>query len=256
MRLTCLALTSTASETPHPKPFAAEVAPSEWDQGTVTLVAAGVGEVDIIDPDVVSITNLNRQVVFEEAEVGSRKVTAATERMSARNSDVTIHPHRLRVESIHDLDPFVEGADLVINCADEPSVAVMSDLVAEAAHSKGVTHLVGGGYGGNLGIPGTSVVPGSSVCWRCVRSDTENDHGRAETIAIKGRTREGGSIAPVAGLVGNLVAWEAIKLLLGLPASLSNKVRELNIMTLDWRVRDVPARSDCSRCGNIAESRT
>lgn len=216
-----------------------------------SLVAAGIGEIDIIDPDVVATTNLNRQVLFEESEIGRSKVDLAAERMRTRNPSVSVRPHRLKVESVDDLEPLVRDSDVVINCADEPSVAMMSDLVAKAARDAGISHIVGGGYGGNLGIPGTSVVPGATVCWACIRAATENDHGRSETTTIKGRTRAGGSVAPVAGLIGNIVAWETIKLLLGLPLSLSNQVRELDLMTLDWRIREIFARPNCPSCKDL-----
>lgn len=218
-----------------------------------SLVAAGVGQIDIVDPDVVALTNLNRQVLFEEHEVGRSKVDLASTRLKTSNPSVDVRPHRLKVESVETLEPLLRDADLVINCADEPSVAVMSDVVAEAARGAEIAHIVGGGYGGNLGIPGTSVVPEVTICWACVRAATEDDHGRSETTTLKGRTRAGGSLAPIAGMIGNIVAWETLKILLGLPLALSNQVRELDLMTLDWRIREILPQPHCPNCGQFSE---
>ncbi|PDQ35874.1 MAG: hypothetical protein B5766_03565 [Candidatus Lumbricidophila eiseniae] len=216
------------------------------------LVAAGVGRFDILDPDVVDVTNLNRQVLFTEADLGKSKVNAAAGKALMINTAVQIKAHRQRVESPDDLSTALSSADLIVNCADEPSVVAASDTVAAAAQRAGVAHLVGGAYGGNLGVLGISVIPGQTVCWECVRAETVNDHGRAEMVALKGRTRSGGSLAPVSGIVGNFIAWEALRILLGLPLGLSNQVRELDIMTLEWRVRPVSARPSCTNCSHLA----
>lgn len=109
-----------------------------------------------------------------------------------------------------------------------------------------VPHIVGGAYGGNLGVPGTSIIPGHTVCWQCIRSQTMNDHNRAGFLPLKGRTRSGGSTAAISGLVANLAAWEAMRILLGLPLALSGQVRELDLFTLEWRVRKLRCLPDCS----------
>lgn len=74
---------------------------------------------------------------------------------------------------------------------------------------------------------------------------TATSKGRLPVVpVIEGRTRSGGSIAAISGLVANLTAWEAMRILLGLPLALSGQVRELDLFTLDWRVRKL-ARHDC-----------
>ncbi|MGM7777790.1 HesA/MoeB/ThiF family protein [Arthrobacter sp. KNU-44] len=218
--------------------------------GTVllqSLVAAGIGRIEIFDPDIVELTNLNRQVLYQPGDLGLAKVDAAALRFKSINENIQVITNRFRVVAAADLKSALKDASLVIGCADEPDVVVISDFIAEAATEACVPHIIGGAYGGNLGVPGTSIIPGQTVCWQCIRSQTMNDHKRSDFLPLKGRTRSGGSIAAISGLVANLTAWEATRILLGLPLALSGQVRELDLFTLDWRVRKLAGLPDC-RC--------
>ncbi len=217
-----------------------------------SLAAAGVGRLEVFDPDVVEQTNLNRQVIYGPADLGAPKVEAAARRLEELNPDVMVIPRRERISRPADLDEAAVRADLLINCADEPNVGAVSDLVADAAHPVGTPHLVGGAYGANLGVAGTSVVPHRTTCWRCIRSVTRNDHARLDGVALKGRGRGSGTLAPITSLVGSIVAWEALRILLDLPLGLANQVRELDIFSLEWRVREISPRDGCPRCPDRA----
>jgi molybdopterin/thiamine biosynthesis adenylyltransferase len=218
------------------------------------LALAGVGQLDIVDPDVVDVSNLNRQALYSTADVGVAKVTAAAARIAEVNDGPVLTGHRRSVRSASDLTDILESADLVISCGDDPDPFTLSDVVADSAHAAGTPHIVGGAYGGNIGSPGVTVIPGESTCWRCIRDATRDDHARASMSTVKGRTGAGGSIAPVAGMVGSMTAWEALRILLDLPLALANHVRELDIMSLEWRIRPVEGRRDCVFCGPSAAS--
>ncbi|GAA3311585.1 HesA/MoeB/ThiF family protein [Arthrobacter ramosus] len=211
-----------------------------------SLVAAGIGRIEIFDPDIVELTNLNRQVLYQPGDLGLAKVDAAADRFRSINENLQIITNRRRVVAAADLESALGDASLVVGCADEPDVLVISDVIAEAATEARVPHIVGGAYGGNLGVPGISIIPGQTVCWQCIRSQTMNDHNRSDFLPLKGRARSGGSTAAISGLVANLTAWEAMRILLGLPLALSGQVRELDLFTLDWRVRKLARLPDCS----------
>jgi len=132
---------------------------------------------------------------------------------------------------------------LVVSCADQPSVAHVSDVVAEASQAAGSTHIVGGAYGALLGAPGVSVIPGRTTCWLCIREATADDHGRAARV-LKGSV-PGGVVAPLAGIVGSLTAMEVLRLLLGLPPTLAGGIREIDLATHDSVWRAVPPRPEC-----------
>lgn len=216
-----------------------------------SLLGAGVRRILLVDPDTVAPSNLNRQVLFHESDVGSAKVDALAHRASQINSEVQIATLRASIASPDDLSGLVQDADLVINCADKPTVAAMSTLVSQACLPVGVNHIVGGAYGANLGVPGLSVLPGRTPCWGCATATAEASHGRSDHELVKAGAPTVGNIAPVTGLVGNLIAWEALRLLGGLPPALAGRLREFDIRSLEWRDTPVQPRADCPFCASL-----
>lgn len=212
------------------------------------LAAAGIGRLDLVDPDTVAATNLNRQVLYSMGDLGREKVEVAAEQLRRLNPDLEVRALRQRINTSEDVRLLLPDVDLIVSCADEPSVYEVSDLVAQAAQAAGTPHIVGGAYGANLGVPGISVVPGVTTCWACARADAQDDNRRSSMTPVLGRRRTAGTIAPIAGLVGNLIAWEAMRMLLGMPLGLAGTVRELDVMTLEWRTRKILPRSECPDC--------
>lgn len=211
------------------------------------LARSGVGTVEIFDHDLVELSNLNRQSLYERGDVGLRKVTAAARRLNGIDPDLLVHarPERFGPRST----TTVPQPDLVVNCGDEPDVLALSDIVAEWAAARGVPHIVGGAYGANLGVLPVSIVPGLTTCWECVRGGTAARAPGRGMRAIKGRGSTTGTLGPVTGVVSNFVALDAIRLLAGVPPLLVNAVRELDFATLDWRVLAVEPSPACSICG-------
>jgi molybdopterin/thiamine biosynthesis adenylyltransferase len=208
-----------------------------------SLAAAGVGNLVLIDPDIVEPSNLNRQVLFDSGDIGRVKVDAAAERVAEIDARITVDVRRMRVDTSEQLAAQLSEADLVVSCADQPSVPVVADVVATACTAAGVPHIVGGAYGAQLGAPGVTVLPGRTTCWSCIRAATADDHGRAART-VKGSS-PGGSVAPLAGVVGNMTAWEALRILLGAPPALTGGVREVDLATFDSVWRPIPPRDDC-----------
>lgn len=208
-----------------------------------SLAAAGVGRLVLIDPDVVELSNLNRQVLFDSGDIGRVKVDAAAERVAEIDADITVDVWRTRVDTAEQLATLLSGTDLVVSCADQPSVPVVADVVATASTAVAVPHIVGGAYGALLGVPGVTVLPGRTTCWSCIRAATADDHGRAART-LKGSS-PGGSAAPLAGVVGNMTAWEALRILLGAPPALAGGVREVDLASFDSVWRPIPPRLEC-----------
>ena len=214
------------------------------------LAAAGVGTLRLVDDDVVEASNLPRQLLFGPSDIGRPKLDVAADRLTAINPDIAVEPVARRVRCDRDVDDVVRTADLVINCADQPSVIDTCEWVSRACHRHGVPHIVGGAYAYQLGGIGIAVRPGVTACWQCFRAEIATDFDRHRAEPIAGRRGPGPAIAMVSGTVGNIVAWEALRILTGMPSVLYGRWAEIDLWTLETQFRPVRRRDDCARCAS------
>jgi molybdopterin/thiamine biosynthesis adenylyltransferase len=202
----------------------------------LSLAAAGIGRLVLCDTDAVAVSNLNRQVLFEAADAGQRKTEVAARRLQALDPELRVETHDRRVDGPEDVVAMVGGIDLVVNCADQPSVGDTSDWVTAACLPRGIPHIVGGAYAYHVGSLGLTVVPGRTPCWRCAREAVGVETGET----IRGRRGPGPSLAMFTAVTANLVAYDALRVLLGLPPSSAGRLGELDFRTLAIRWRDLP----------------
>lgn len=214
-----------------------------------SLAAAGVGTLRLCDFDRVEASNLTRQVLFSMADIGRLKTEAAADRMRAVNPHVRVRAFNREIRGPDDLTDLVTGANVVINTADQPSPNSISAWVARACWPAAVPHIMGSGYSYNMGILGTTILPGETACWECLRAETFTDHGRDRSTAFIGRRERAGALGSLSGMVGNILAWESIRVIAGLPAGLAGRWAELDYWPLQVRTRDVPGRPQCPNCG-------
>ncbi|HVY01141.1 MAG TPA: ThiF family adenylyltransferase [Candidatus Nanoarchaeia archaeon] len=204
----------------------------------------GIGEIRVCDPDVVSITNLNRQLFYNSRDVGRRKVDVLKERLV----DFNIIPYYHFVREGEDLSPMLNGLDFIVNCADSPSVAHTSEIVDKWARPRNIPYMIGGGYNMHLGMVGPIIIPGKSACFNCfLRRQKEKDQFKGMKI-IK-QVEDSGNLGPIAGTIGNMHVTEILKYFIGHPNLNINKFAEIDLlnMNLEWRTFD--KRSDCEICG-------
>jgi molybdopterin/thiamine biosynthesis adenylyltransferase len=210
-----------------------------------SLAASGVGRLRVCDFDRVEPSNLNRQILYRHDDVGRPKVHAAVESLHRLNPHVAVEGWPLRMRGADDLDEVVRGADLVVNCADRPDVLTTAGWVADACTPRGTAHIVGGAYASAVGTVGMTILPGRSPCWRCARRHTADDHDRSAGTPLKGRTGPGAGIAMVSAVVANVIAWEALRVVIGLPSLLAGHWTELDLASLQIRRRPIPADAGC-----------
>ncbi|WP_203992758.1 HesA/MoeB/ThiF family protein [Virgisporangium aurantiacum] len=218
------------------------------------LAAAGVGTLRVCDFDRVERSNLGRQILYSTSDIGRLKTEAAAERVAVIDPQVRVEPVTRRITSPGDLSDLIAGADVVVGCGDQPSPYVLAGWIAAACMSSTarpapVPHIVGGSYAYHVGILGTTVIPGTTACWQCVRAETANDHGREGLETIVARRAVGAASAPMSGLVGLALTWEAMRVLAGLPPALANSWSELDFWNLRVDTRAIPRRPDCPVCG-------
>lgn len=202
------------------------------------LARAGVGEVRIIDRDVVELTNLQRQLLFEErdAEAGVPKAVAAAAAVGRINSTIRAVPvvTDLTPRNVRDL---LAGSSVVIDGTDNLETRY---LVNDACVRLGIPWV----YGGVIGSTGLAmaIVPGRTACFRCLFPQVP-DATRLETCETAG------VLASAVVMVAALQWTEAVKLIAGGDADTAGALFTLDVWSGDYAVlRDVPRLPDCPCC--------
>lgn len=210
--------------------------------GTVSaelLVRAGVGTVSIVDRDVVELTNLQRQVLFDErdAREGLPKAEAAARKLMTINSGV-------RVEAVvadfghRNAEKLCAGAGVILDGTDNFETRY---LLNDVAVKLGVPLV----YAGAVGTEGMSmtILPGETPCLRCVFEEPP-DAGSVATCDTAG------VLGPVTAMIASVQAAEAIKVLLGKTAEVGRALVAVDLWANTWRRVDLTnaRREDCVAC--------
>lgn len=208
--------------------------------GTVladTLVRAGVGYLRIVDRDFVDLSNLQRQVLFDEQDVHDQlpKAIAATRKLQRINSTVQIEPivADIRPDNILGL---VEGVDLILDGTDNFETRF---LINDAALTTGRPWV----YGGCVGSQGQSmtIIPGQTACLRCV-IDSPPEAGSVETCDTAG------VIAPAIHMVTALQAVAALKILTGQAAAITPTWTVIDVWDQSFRTMSLAGLRDRGTC--------
>ncbi len=217
--------------------------------GTVladALVRAGIGYLSIVDRDLVEWSNLQRQVLFDEADAkeGAPKAVAAARRLRAINSSVSIEPlvadlNGANVERILGLES--AGAtrpDLILDGTDN---VVTRYLLNDVSVKHGVPWI----YGACVGTEGRmmTIRPGETACLRCIFPEPPAP-GELPTCDTAG------VLGPAAGVVASLQAVAAIKLLIGAAVNIKEELISLDLWSSRFRATSLAdaRRDDCPTC--------
>lgn len=184
------------------------------------LTAAGVGRLGLVDDDVVSVSNLQRQVLYAEAEVGAPKVECARRRLSELNSTTRIetYPTRLTTENAGSI---IANYDLVVDGCDN---AATRYLIDEVCARQGKPYVYGSiaAFEGQVSVFNYRGGPRYSDLYP-----------RPEVIPP---AQPGGVIGSIPGVIGSIQATEAIKIIAGCGEVLSGKLYCTNLLTLQHEI--------------------
>ncbi|MFV0294297.1 MAG: HesA/MoeB/ThiF family protein [Paracoccus sp. (in: a-proteobacteria)] len=204
------------------------------------LAAAGVGRITIADPDTVSISNLQRQVIYRTEDAGRPKGLAAVEALRALNPYIDIHAIRRQITN-DDAD-MIAGFDLVLDGTDSFSAREAINSVCVAA---GVPLIAGAisQWEGQLSIYDPA---GGSPCFSCVFPERP-----APGLALP--CAEAGVIGPLPGVIGSMMALEAIKHITGAGKGLSGQMLIYDGLYGETRIIRIHRRDGCPVCSGVAE---
>lgn len=218
------------------------------------LVASGVGHLHCVDGDIVELSNLNRQLLYSEQDIGDFKADAAVARLRRLNSDVHVSGEVREIPSSEDLADLLgpSGAyDLFVLAADRPfGIQRWANRICLEAGMPWVD----GGYSGPLVTAGIHR-PGTGPCWQCLHDGARGqaDLGLAEGVEEEHATPHlpwNPVNAVTAGLSGGLVAHGALSLLTGIPPLEPGFRFSVNLMAPGEEVTlRLGRRSNCPACG-------
>lgn len=200
------------------------------------LVAAGVGEMTLIDDDCVDKSNLQRQVLHGEADVGTNKCLSAKASLQQLNSDIKIQTIQKRLV-LDDYLTLLESFDLVLDCTDN----LASRNTLNQACYQTETALVSGAA---IRMEGQlmSVVPKQrSACYACI-----SDYFGEQNLSCV----ESGVMSPIVGIIGAMQALESIKILCDYGQVAVNKLMMFDGTTGNWQTFKVTKKVDCGVCAS------
>ena len=201
------------------------------------LAAAGVGTIGVIDADVVDNSNLQRQIIHRDADIGMAKVRSAMQAMQAQNPNVQVHPYERRLTTEIAEDLFAEY-DLVLDGTDNFKTRY---LINAAAHAQGKP-LISGALSQWEGQVNVFDPAQGTPCYHCIFPE-------APAPELAPSCSEAGVLGPLPGVIGAMMATEAIKLITGAGLALRGEMLIYDALYGETRKIKLNNRKDCPVCG-------
>jgi adenylyltransferase/sulfurtransferase len=205
------------------------------------LAGLGVGVLRVVDNDVVDQSNLQRQQLYTDADVGKPKAEVAKQRLAEINPDVSVEalPVALTESSA---DRIVQGIDVIIDGLDRfaPRYALNRACIRHKA-----PYVFAGALGsvGNM----TTIIPTKTACLDCILGEMEDTQPSCVTVGV---------YPTLVSIIGNLQVHEALRIILQKPPHLANRLLFFDIEQLGFDVLSVLRNPDCPTCGSASRRRT
>ncbi len=200
------------------------------------LAAMGVGTLRIVDRDVIELSNLPRQIMFDEDDVGQVKVEVAAKKLSKLNPECNVEALAVSVNE-HTALEVVEGCDVIIDALDSVNARYALNKACIKFKIPFVT-------GAAVGVSGQAftVMPETSACYHCMFPSL--DENSMPTCSIEG-------VHPaVLSVIGGIEVAEAVKVLLGKKPSLSERILYVDMESLDFASARTLKVEECPVCGS------
>jgi len=194
------------------------------------LCRAGIGTLTIVDGDRVEASDLNRQILYREEDIGEEKALLAKARLSEMNGDVILNGFHLEIAQ-DNVSELLGGVQIVVDGTDNFRTRY---LLNAACHELGIPYV----YGGVFGFRGSvmTVIPGKTPCLACLL------HNKEETDSLIP------AAGPLVGAIASIQAIEVLKLILHEGESLGGRLLMMDGIKMRFRKFAVKRRKDCPVC--------
>jgi molybdopterin/thiamine biosynthesis adenylyltransferase len=201
----------------------------------LALARAGVGMLGLVDPDTVDVSNLPRQLLYDDGDVGRAKIDVAAARLRAIAPELGIVARRARFTAgdaawLRDFDVVVDGTDSIAAKFEVNDAAVLARVP--------LVHAGAVGWRAQL----LTVVPGASACYRCVFEEAPPPDDVPSC-------QEAGVLGPVVALAGSLQAADALRVATGATPHFADRMLTIDMRAGTWRSVPVVRRPSCAACG-------
>jgi molybdopterin-synthase adenylyltransferase len=222
-----------------------------WALGA--LASAGVGSFVLIDHDTIELSNLNRQILYGEADLGRPKVTVAAEWLRRFDAATEVVTSSHRVEGPGDLTGALADADALVLVADWP-LYDLARWVNEACLAHGVPFVSAGQQPPLLKV-GPTHIPGRGACLACHEHQVRGDFPLYDELA-ESRRRDppaATTLGPASGVIGTLLALEVMHLLAAAePPATHDRALLLDMRTLQMRWERIERDPACAACARLS----
>ncbi len=200
------------------------------------LAAAGIGRIGIVDNDTVDLSNLQRQILYTEADLGALKAVRAAEKLSALNSTLSIDAFPIRLNEQNAAE-YIARYDVVLDCSDNFHTRyTISDACSRSKHM--LVHASIHRFEGQVMVLCGDTAP----CYRCLYPEQPVD-------GLILRCDEAGVIGVLPGIIGSMQAAEALKHILGVGTPLAGTLVVFDALTMQVRHFTIDKRAGCAGCG-------
>jgi adenylyltransferase/sulfurtransferase len=202
---------------------------------TTRLAAMGIGTLRIVDRDVIELSNLHRQTMFDEDDVGQVKVEVAAKKLKKLNPECNIEALAVSVNDYNAIE-VIDGCDIVIDALDSVNARYALNNACVKLNIPFVT-------GAAVGVSGQvfTILPKESACYFCMFPELDED--TMPTCSIEG-------VHPsILSIVGGIEVAEAVKIIIGKKPSLSEKILHIDLENLDFNNTRTFRADECPICG-------
>jgi bacteriocin biosynthesis cyclodehydratase domain-containing protein len=216
------------------------------------LASCGVGEMWLVDGDRVELSNLNRQILYNESEIGLLKVEVAAARLRAFNPAARITATARRLGSEVEIADFIAGADIVVDAADWPAHDI-ERWCNTACFEAGIPYITMSHFP-PIARVGPLYIPGETGCFACQETAYRREYPLFD-VAVEQRRAQpcpAATLGPACGLIGGQVGMEVMHHLTGLARPATQGVAHIyDLRTMVVERVDVVPEPDCPVCGHL-----